>query len=319
MQNTTVGPIHFEDFDGHEFERLVFAYMLRTDNWISLEWYGQVGGDMGRDIWGIRERDGKPEGQSVCVQCTTQQSLGIKKVRADLDKISKGPQGKPEVFVLVAGRNVSADLRDKIKQLCKELDIAEVDVLSGHEFEEKLRAVSDSLLARFVRGEPFPDDPRELRLLVESISAQNDDEILELMAGLFDRPAFYTPFKQESCIPNFKKAITDTIEALNTGVHRLRDGTVIRRIPSRHSVRSQSVRESLESIEHLLARMRAKFDDYLRYGDIHPCGCNDPDCPVFTVSSRASFEMDSLREELLDEFRKIYPPFKVRLGLLDYR
>jgi hypothetical protein len=38
-----VQPIHFEDFDGSQFERLVFAYHWRSENWRSLEWYGQVG------------------------------------------------------------------------------------------------------------------------------------------------------------------------------------------------------------------------------------------------------------------------------------
>jgi hypothetical protein len=49
-----VQPIHFEDFDGAQFERLVFAYHARCEEWQSLEWYGQAGSDLGRDIWGIR-------------------------------------------------------------------------------------------------------------------------------------------------------------------------------------------------------------------------------------------------------------------------
>lgn len=40
-------PVHFEDFDGLQFERLVFAYHARTEKWISLEWYGQTGSDLG--------------------------------------------------------------------------------------------------------------------------------------------------------------------------------------------------------------------------------------------------------------------------------
>jgi hypothetical protein len=46
----TVQPIHFEDFDGFQFERLVFAYHARTAKWRALEWYGQSGSDLGRDI-----------------------------------------------------------------------------------------------------------------------------------------------------------------------------------------------------------------------------------------------------------------------------
>ena len=30
--STYVHPIHFEDFDGFQFERLVFAYHVRADN-----------------------------------------------------------------------------------------------------------------------------------------------------------------------------------------------------------------------------------------------------------------------------------------------
>ena len=38
-----VQSVHFEDFDGRQFERLVFAYLARTEKWLSLEWYGQTG------------------------------------------------------------------------------------------------------------------------------------------------------------------------------------------------------------------------------------------------------------------------------------
>jgi hypothetical protein len=31
--NSLVNSIHFENFDGRQFERLVFAYLLRTDRW----------------------------------------------------------------------------------------------------------------------------------------------------------------------------------------------------------------------------------------------------------------------------------------------
>jgi hypothetical protein len=134
------------------------------------------------------------------------------------------------------------------------------------------------------------------------------------MTGLFDRPAFYTPFRQESSIPAFKKAITDTIEALNTGVHRLRDGTKIRRIPSRHAIQSAETKKMLSQIERMLGELRAKYDEGIKKGDIRPCGCNDPNCPIFFVSHRAAREMDRLREEILETFRRLYPAFDVKLG-----
>jgi hypothetical protein len=51
----TVLPVHFEDRSGSEFERLCFAYLLRAFDWNSIAWYGQLGGDAGRDIWAVRK------------------------------------------------------------------------------------------------------------------------------------------------------------------------------------------------------------------------------------------------------------------------
>jgi hypothetical protein len=150
---------------------------------------------------------------------------------------------------------------------------------------------------------------------VQTLSATCDEEILGLMAGLFDRPAFYTPFHSESSVPAFKKAITDTIEALNTGIHRLRDGTEIRRIPSRHQIKGPATRKGLAEIEPMLSALRARYDEFVRSGQIRPCGCSDPDCPVmFTSSWQAGHEMDEMRQRILDAFRRIYPAFDVRLG-----
>lgn len=314
MPNRIVQPTHFEDFDGHQFERLVFAYLLRTDKWLSLDWYGQTGGDSGRDMWGIRERDRYPNGQQVCVQCTNQKSLPYKKVQEDLKKILGGPNGKPDVFIVVAGGTVSATLRDKTKKLCERNDIYTNEIWSGKEFEERLRAKAESLLKRFIEGEEFPDTHRELLNFTEVITPQTDDEVIGLMAGLFDRPVFYTPFNQESSIPAFKKAITDTIEALNTGIHRLRDGTEIRRIPSRHAIQSPATKNILSQIERMLVELRGIYDEGIKNGEIRLCGCNDPDCPVFFVSPRTANEMDRLRKEILDTFRRLYPAFEVRLG-----
>jgi len=235
-------------------------------------------------------------------------------VQEDFEKILRGPNGKPHAFVIVAGGTVSAALRDKTKKLCEKKQVYVNEIWSGKEFEERLRAKAESLLKRFVKGKEFPDTPADLRNFAEAITPQSDEEILALMAGLFDRPAFYTPFCQESSIPAFKKAITDTIEALNTGIHRLRDGTEIRRIPSRHSIRSAETKRKLSQIERMLGKLRANYDESVKTGDIRPCGCDDPDCPVFFVSHRVAREIDYLREEILEAFRTLYPPFDVRLG-----
>jgi hypothetical protein len=242
------------------------------------------------------------------------QSLTYKKTQEDLEKLLSGPNGKPDVFVIVAGGTVSAALRDKTKKLCEKKQVNTSEIWSGKEFEERLRARAESLLKRFVSGAEFPETPDGLRRFAETIPPLSDDEILALMAGLFDRPAFYTPFHQESSIPAFKKAITDTIEALNTGIHRLRDGTEIRRIPDRHAIQSAETRKTLSRVERMLGELRAKYDDCIRTGDIRPCSCGDADCSVFFISHHAAEEMDRLREEVLETFRKLYKAFDVKLG-----
>lgn len=313
MPNKMVQPIHFEDFDGHQFERLVYAYFLRTDNWLSLDWYGQVGRDSGRDIWGIRCRDNYPNGQSICVQCTNRQSLTYAKIESDLENTLKGQNGKPDVFIVITGGKVSAGVRDKLKELFTQKELRETEIWSGNEFEERLRANAESLLLRFVGGEEFPDTAHSLRDFVQETRPQSDEEILALMASIFDRPAFTTPFMQESSIPAFKIAITDTIESLNTGIHRLRDGTEIRRIPSRHALQSQEAKSKLSQIVDMLVQLRAIYDENVKSGNIRSCSCGNVDCSVFFISPKAAREMDTLRVCILDAFRNIYPSFQVKL------
>jgi hypothetical protein len=83
-----VQPIHFEDFDGSHFERLVFAYHWRSEKWRSLEWYGQTGSDFGRDIWGVRKNEAT-DGESVCIQCVNRTRLTFAKAAEDIAKVLK--------------------------------------------------------------------------------------------------------------------------------------------------------------------------------------------------------------------------------------
>lgn len=46
MTTVMVSPIHFEDFSGVQFERLVLAYHMRA-GWHDLVWHGQSGGERG--------------------------------------------------------------------------------------------------------------------------------------------------------------------------------------------------------------------------------------------------------------------------------
>ena len=294
-------PIHFEDRSGSEFERLCFAYLARSNTWRSIDWYGQLGGDGGWDIWAVRD-----DGTTECFQCANHARLRLRKVRDDLRKLASGRLGLPDKFTLIAGGRVSATLRARILDQAKQERIGEAEVWSGPEFEERLRRDQPALIRRFVEGIPLPESAEVLRSLT-FVSGVNDDEILALMAECFDRPAFTTPFMQESSIPDFKKAITDTIEALNTGVRRLRDGTEIGRIPRRSELKDPAKRAALAKVVDALVALRAEYDSFLRSGDLRPCGCNDSDCPVFFVSHRAGFAMDRLRSEALADFASVAP------------
>jgi hypothetical protein len=131
---TCVQAIHFEDFDGTQFERLVFAFHVRIEDWKSLEWYGQAGSDLGRDIWGVSK-----DGEAVCIQCVNGAGLTFAKIRDDLSKVLSAANGVPYRFRIVTRSDVSASMRDKINAHVRSKGVAECDIWSGKEFEEFLR------------------------------------------------------------------------------------------------------------------------------------------------------------------------------------
>lgn len=299
-------PIHFEDRGGLEFERLVFAYVCRLKDWETIEWLGQTGDDGGRDIWAIRDSE------TFCYQCANYQKLTLKKITDDIDKLIKGNK-VPDNYIVVCGGKVTPDLRDKIFKYAESASIKKVAVWNGVEFEEKIRKDNPEILKRFIDGEAFPDLPSEIIKYAKSISIANDKDIIDLIAECFDRPAFTTGFRNESSIPDFEKAIVNTIEVLNTGVHRLRDGTVIRNIPSRHRISDEYLKSQLTDITRLVIKLRDSFVSLKRSGDIRPCGCNQMDCSVYLLSDKACDLMDNIRREIFSRFRNIKSDFKLQL------
>jgi len=156
-----VQTVHFEDFSGKEFERLVFAYCSRAYRCRTLEWYGEVGADLGRDIWLVIE-DGR-HGVQVCLQCANRRELAFDKVSGDVEKMLNARQGKPDRFILVSGGVVSAGLRDRVKTHVNKLGIYECEVWAHTELEEKLRTDCPEVLQRFLDDEEFPDEPSALK------------------------------------------------------------------------------------------------------------------------------------------------------------
>lgn len=306
--NVYVAPIHFEDFSGEAFERLTFAYHLRAECWHQLEWYGQVGTDLGRDIWASREND-FGQMNTMCIQCVNRGRLTKAKALSDFEKILRGPSGKPDSVRFVCRADVSATLRDTLKNFAHENSIDEVDIWSGQEFEERLRSHAESLLQRFCEGVVFPDSSRDLGVFVHDLPVLNDGEIIRRLAVAFDRPAFTTPFYAESSLGNFKQALADTIEVMNTGICKTRDGIVFSKIHSRHAIQDASIKQKLATIAKLLNKLRIDFDNLERSGEIEQCKSGSH----VHLTQSAIHIMDTGRRKILELFREVYPEFAVQL------
>ncbi|AOE85888.1 restriction endonuclease [Pseudomonas sp. TCU-HL1] len=306
-----VHPIHFEDYSGAQFERLVFAYHLRA-GWTDLAWTGQSGGDQGRDIIGVEEFDDQPSRRTV-IQCANRDTLTLKKASEDMKKAVSAAGAKPDAFKFVCRGAVSDSTRRKIAEAAAALGVQHVTIWSSVEFEENLRLRAEYLLHRFVKGIEFPEAEAKIRSFVDDFPELSDAEALTLMAAVFDRPAFRTPFYQESSLPAFQRAVEDTIRALSTGVWQTRDGTEIKRIPSLNHIRDQGIRKVLSQVVNGVDELRRIFVVRLREGEIQPCGCDMPDCPTFMLSPRVVKELDAARHQVLTLFGSVHKPFDVTL------
>jgi hypothetical protein len=237
--------------------------------------------------------------------------LTFAKARADISKVLTATSGVPMRFRIVTRSNVSAEMRGKIKKLVTSSGVQQCDIWSGAEFEEFLRRDAESLLKRFTEGEAFPDTAADLIAFALADKPMSDNDALALMAKLFDRPAFYTPIQQESNLGDFKQAITDTIQALGTGISKARDGHLIARIPSRQQLNDEGLRKKVQAVEKALAKLRAKFDELIRTGVVNHCKCNDPACPVYFMPNEAAHELEQLRRSALELFRAAHQGFEV--------
>jgi hypothetical protein len=142
----------------------------------------------------------------------------------------------------------------------------------------------------------------ELYAYVAQRLPPGDAEIIATLTAALDRPAFRTPFHNESSLPRFQSAIMETIETLNTG--RTPQGI---QLPSKAQIRDLALRSTVDKVVEALVGLRASFDDLLRRGAIRHCGCQNPDCPVYMLTDDAAHEMDTRRRKLLALAHSINP------------
>ena len=149
------------------------------------------------------------------------------------------------------------------------------------------------------------------RYVAKALPLSDAETAAALLANL-DRPAFRTPFQQESSLPRFRMAIVETIAAIN-GDKSPGAASFL----SKADVHDRSIRSALDTIVERLVALRSSFDDLLRKGEIKPCGCQEPDCPVFMLSETAVREMDRRRSALLAAAQAISAAVPGRFYSLD--
>ena len=81
---------------------------------------------------------------------------------------------------------------------------------------------------------------------------EKDKELVQFYLECFDRPAFQDDIYQEGRMEDFDKAIEDTLIALNTGVLRTRDGSILKQADGKSSVQNSLWREKLYTITDML-------------------------------------------------------------------
>ena len=108
---------------------------------------------------------------------------------------------------------------------------------------------------------------------LNSSRIKKDKELIKFFIQCFDRPAFQDRICQEGRMEDFDKAIEDTIIALNTGVLRTRDGSILKKSEGKSTIENVKWREKLDTVCDMLVALRKRLriakeaGAYSAYGD----------------------------------------------------
>lgn len=135
--------------------------------------------------------------------------------------------------------------------------------------------------------------------LEEATVSKNDEdkELIIFFVQCFDKLAFHDRICQEGRMEEFDKAIENTIIALNTGVLKTRDGSILKKSEGKSAIVNLEWREKLDTICDMLVVLRKRLKiakeagAYSTYGEGEVMYCfYDRDLEMW---------FDSTREEML--------------------
>lgn len=127
---------------------------------------------------------------------------------------------------------------------------------------------------------------------------EQDKELIRFYIQCFDRPAFRDEIRMEFRMEDFDRAIEDTIIALNTGVLRTRDGSIIKQSEGKAFVLNPDWREKLYNIVDILTAIRRRLNIAARDGSYHQHKNGSEIIYVFH-DPQLEIWLNSSREEIL--------------------
>ena len=168
----------------------------------------------------------------------------------------------------------------------------------GKENIINIGVASHITIAKLKKWKEISEQMAVLDLEEATAEEQHEDkELIKFFVQCFDRPAFQDRIYQEGRMEDFDKAIEDTIIALNTGVLRTRDGSILKKADGKSSVVNIEWREKLNTICDMLVALRKRLKiakdtgAYSLYGEDDVMYCfYDRDLAIW---------FDSTREEIL--------------------
>lgn len=98
---------------------------------------------------------------------------------------------------------------------------------------------------------------QQVALRPGSADWRRDVDLVAFYARCLDRPAFRTYFHMELSFADFDRALEDTVLALNTGMSRTRDGTVVTRAAGKRDLVNPEWRKALDEVVASIEAARA--------------------------------------------------------------